>query len=264
MKHRLPTKINRLRCRVLPLVLFCFSAVSATMVHGQSEAVDPAATKILKKTTEYISGLKQFSVDTQNTLEELLETGSRVDFDVSARSTIRRPNKIRSERLGDLHDQRFYYDGETLTLFNPGEKVYATAPAPKSIEGALDFVRDKLDLIVPVSDLVYSNSFELLVQDVTVAVVVGKAVINGTKCDHLLFRRPGVDFQLWVAEKGNPLPMKYVVTDTSTPERLSLVTVMSNWNLKPRLKDADFAFEPPEDAVGIAFLPLLESESANR
>ena len=46
--------------------------------------------------------------------------------------------------------------------------------------------------------------------------MVGKAVIGGVKCDHLLFSRPGVDFQVRVAGSGQPLPMKYVVTDTAT------------------------------------------------
>ena len=79
-------------------------------------------------------------------------------------------------------------------------------PAPGTIEGTLDFVRDSLGLIIPISDLVYSNAFPLLMQDVTFAAVVGKAFIGGVKCDHLLFSRPGVDFQVWVADSGKPLP----------------------------------------------------------
>jgi len=249
------------------LTLLVAIALLATLpgeASAQVPAVDPAATTILKRMTECVGGLKQFSVDTQCTLEELLETGSRVDLDVSARATISRPNKIRSERRGDVTDQRFYYNGKTLTLFNPTDKVYATVPAPDSIEGTLDYVRDSLELIIPASDLIYPNSYSLLMQDVTFGMVVGKAVINGTKCDHLIFSRPGVDFQVWVADKGKPLPMKYVVTDTATPARLSLVTVMNNWNIKPRVKDADFAFTPPKDAKPITFLPLITTSGSNR
>ena len=46
--------------------------------------MDPAATQILKRMTDYLGGLKQFSVHTQNTLEDMLDSGHRVDFDVSA------------------------------------------------------------------------------------------------------------------------------------------------------------------------------------
>ena len=43
-------------------------------------------------------------------------------------------------------------------------------------------------------------------QDVTLALNVGKEVIGGVKCDHLLFSRPGVDFQVWMPDSGAPLP----------------------------------------------------------
>ena len=93
-------------------------------------------------------------------------------------------------------------------------------------------------------------------QDVNLAVVVGKAVIGGVTCNHLLFSRPGVDFQVWVADSGKPLPFKYVVTDTGIPNRLSVTTVMSDWNVAPQVDDARFTFVPPQGAKQIEFMPL--------
>ena len=177
------------------------SVTVATDARAQTPAVDPAAMQILKRMTDYLGSLKQFSVHTQNTLEDVLDSGHRVDFEISANVIISRPNKLRAERKGDLIDQVFYYDGKTLTLYNPSDKVYATEPAPGTIEEMLDFARESLGLAVPVADLVYRNAFPLLMQDVTLAVVVGKAVIGGVKCDHVLFSRPGVDFQVWVADR---------------------------------------------------------------
>ena len=48
------------------------------------------ATKILQRMTDYLGSLKQFSVHTQNTLEDLLASGHRVDFDVSANVIVSR------------------------------------------------------------------------------------------------------------------------------------------------------------------------------
>ncbi len=232
------------------------AATVATEVRAQTPAVDPAATKILQRMTDYLASLKQFSVHTQNTLEDVLDSGHRVDFDVSANVIISRPNKLLAERKGDLLSQVFYYDGKTLTLYNPSDKVYATEPAPGTIEGVLGFARESLGLAVPVSDLVYRDAFRLLMQDVTFAAVVGKSVIGGVKCDHVVFSRPGVDFQVWVAEGGRPLPRKYVVTDTGTPALLSVVTVMSDWNVAPAVADARFAFAPPPGAKRIEFMRM--------
>jgi hypothetical protein len=183
---------------------------------------------------------------------------------VSANVIISRPNKLRAERRGDLIDQFFYYDGKTLTLYNPSDKVYATEPAPGTIEELLDFARESLGLTVPVADLVYRNAFPLLMQDVTFAVVVGKAVIGGVKCDHLLFSRLGVDFQVWVADSGKPLPYKYVVTDTGNPGRLSVSTVMSDWNVAPAVADDRFAFVPPQGSKAITFIRSETTSGSNR
>jgi hypothetical protein len=206
--------------------------------------------------SDYLGSLLQFSVHTQNTIEDVLYSGYRVDYDVSAEVVVRRPNKLRAERKGDLIDQVFYYDGETLTLYNPSDKVYATEAAPETIEEMFDFARESLGLNIPVADLVYRNAFPLLMQDVSLAVVVGKSVIGGVRCDHLLFSRPGVDFQVWVADSGAPLPYKYVVTDTGTPARLSISTVMSDWDVKSAAADDRFSFMPPKEALLIDFMPF--------
>jgi hypothetical protein len=218
--------------------------------------VDPAATRILQKMTDYVGSLQQFSVHTQNTLEDLLVTGQRVDVDVSADVAISRPNKLHAERKGDLVDQVFTYDGQTLALYNPSDKVYATRSAPGSIEEMLDFARESLGLMVPAADLVYRNAFALLMQDVNLAVVVGKSVIGEVTCDHLLFSRPGVDFQVWVADSGRPLPYKYKVTDTGTPALVSVTTIISDWNVSPELGDDRFTFVPPQGVRQIDFMPL--------
>ncbi len=240
-------------CALGVLVL---SAIIATGVRAQAPAVDPTAMQILQRMTDYLGGLKQFSVHTQNTLEDALESGHRVDFDVSAKVIVSRPNKLHAARKGELIDQDFYYDGKTLTLYNPSDKVYATEPVPGTIEEMLDFARESLGLIVPVADLVYRNAYSLLIQDVKMAVVVGKSFIGGVRCDHLIFSRPGVDFQVWVADSGKPLPYKYVVTDTGTPALLSITTVMGDWKVAPAVADTTFTFVPPKGAKPIIFMPL--------
>ena len=153
-------------------------------------------------------------------------------------------------------DQVFYYDGKTLTLYNPPDKVYATEPAPGTIEGMLNFARSSLGLVIPAADLIYRNNFKLLMQGVTLATVIGKEFIGGVKCDHLLFSRPGVDFQVCVADSGDPLPYKYIVTDTGTCALISITTVMSDWNVEPVVDDAFFNFVPPNGVKKISFMPL--------
>lgn len=245
----------------LVTALFVFAVITIIVnINDRSWAappeVDPAATKILQQMSDYLGNLQQFSVQTQNTLEDLLEFGNRVDYEVSAAVVVSRPDRLRAERKGDMVDQIFFYDGKTLTLYNPSDKVYAIEQAPGTIEEMFDYTREKLGLIIPVADLVYRNTFPLLMQDVTLAIVIGKSVIGNVTCNHLLFSRPGVDFQIWVADSGTPLPYKYVVTDTGTPERLSISTVMSDWNVTLTVEDDQFSFDAPKEAKSIKFMPF--------
>ncbi len=226
--------------------------------------VDPEAVKVLRRMTDYVSSLKQFSVHVRNLQEEMLEVGHRADFEMSVKVLVSRPNKVRADRVGHLVDQSFYYDGTTLTLSNPSHKLYATAPAPATIEETIDFSRETLGVGLPVADLVYRNAFPLLMQDVNLAGVVGKEVIEGVTCTHVLFIRPGVDFQVWVADGDQPLPYKYVVTDTGTRELLSTTSLMSDWNVAPGASDAQFTFVPPPGAKATTFLPLAKSTGQDR
>jgi hypothetical protein len=255
---------RRIASACFALGVLTLTAAVSTNAPAQTPAVDPAATRILKKMSDYLSGLQQFSVRTQNTLEDHLVSGQRVDYDFSASVTVRRPNKLRAARQGDVLDQRFFYDGKTLTLYNPSDKVYGTAPAPDTIEKTIAFARESLGLLLPAADLLYRNVFPLLMEEVTRAAVVGKAVVGGVKCDHLLFSRPGVDFQIWVAEGKRPLPHKYVVISTATPPLLNITTVMSNWNLAPSAADALFAFKPPQGAKAIPFMSLESGSGSSR
>src|SRR5262245_31990528 len=125
---------------------------------AQPSGVEPQADQLLRRMTNYIGGLRQFSVDTHSTIEVVMPSGQKLQYDNDAALSVQRPNKLLARRRGDLIDQAFYYDGKTLSLYNPKEKVYATVPAPGTIEAMLDFARESLDLVAPASDLVYRNA----------------------------------------------------------------------------------------------------------
>ena len=75
---------DRRAAACLAVGVCALAATVATEVRAQAPAVDPAATKILQRMTDYLGSRQQFSVRTQNTLEDLLASGHRVDFDVTA------------------------------------------------------------------------------------------------------------------------------------------------------------------------------------
>jgi hypothetical protein len=236
----------------------------STDARAQAPAVDPAAVQTLKKMTDFLDGLQQFSVNSQSVVEEMHVSGHRVDYDLSASVTVKRPNMLKTERTGQMMHQRFFYDGKSLAVYNPNEKVYATQTGLGTIEDMITFARETVGVLLPAADLLYRNAFKLLMQDVTLAVSVGTTVVGGVECDHLLFSRPGVDFQVWVARGEQPLPRRYAVTETGTPALLSITTVFSDWNTAPAGDDAQFSFVPPEGAKAIPFTQLEKAGGSSR
>jgi hypothetical protein len=128
----------------------------------------------------------------------------------------------------------------------------------------ITFARESVGILLPAADLLYRDSFPLFMKDVTLAAVVGQAEIGGVRCHHLIFSRPGVDFQVWIADGKQPWPHKYVVTETSAPSRLSITTFLSDWNTAPVVDDAQFNFVPPKGAQAIDFLPPRDARASDR
>ena len=222
---------------------------------SQSTAVSPQAVQLLKKSTNFLACQQQFSLDTESSIEVVLGSGQKIQFDHTARVSVERPNKLRAERTGDLVDQIFYYDGESLTLHNPVGNYYAKIPAPGTLEEMLDFAREKLDIVAPASDLLYKNAYDILMQDVTSGFVVGKGVVDGVRCDHLAFRAPHVDWQIWIEEGDRPLARKLVITTRDKLNAPQFTVVTKNWNLEPKFSIETFGFMPPRCPQEVEFVP---------
>jgi hypothetical protein len=224
-------------------------------VLAQAPAIDPAAERLLKASTDFVARQQAFSVDTRNTLEVVLKSGQKIEFNHRASQSVLRPNKLRAQRSGDLVDQHFFYDGKTLTLFNPAAKAFAQVAAPDTLEGMLDFARNKLDIVAPAGDLVYKDAYAILMDGVTEGMVVGKAVIEGVRCDHLAFRAPHVDWQIWIQEGPQPLPRRLLITTRDLPNAPQFGITMTRWNLKPQFGPRHFDFVAPAGAAKVDFLP---------
>lgn len=232
------------------------SVTTPTDVRAQESTVDPDAARILKRMTDYISGMQRFSLHTVTMLEEVLESGQKIQHDLSATMVIQRPNKLQAKQTGFRFDQKFFYDGKTLTIYNEQDNYYASVAAPDNIDALLHFARDELDIVPPTGDIVFTNAFDLLTASVTSGWVVGKAVVDGVECDHLAFTGPLVDWQIWIADGERPLPYKYVLTTNDDPAYPEYIVLMSDWDVSPEVNDAMFEFTPPRDAKETELMPM--------
>jgi hypothetical protein len=230
-------------------------AVVSMAAQAQSAGIAPEAKQILKVSTDFMASQQRFTADTRNTLEIVLTSGQKIEFNSTGHQFVQRPNKLRSERSGDLVEQLFVYDGKSLTLYQPQEKVYAQVAAPGTLEEMLDFARIKYDVVAPFGDMIFKNAYDILMDGVTEGMVVGQAVIEGVVCDHLAFRAPDVDWQIWIQQGAQPLPRRIVITTLDLPNAPQFAVTVTRWNLEPAFDAQTFTFTPQAGVKQIELLP---------
>jgi hypothetical protein len=89
-------------------------------------------------TATFRTSQQKFSAGTRNTLEVVLKSGQKVEFNPLARLSAQRPDRLRAERIGDRVEPAFIYDGKSLVPDNPQANVFAQVAAPNTPEGMRD------------------------------------------------------------------------------------------------------------------------------
>ena len=256
---RLKGSQPRSRSGMAAVLLPAFLALSLSAPAGtaaEAEGVDPEAARLLKRMTEFLGDQERFSLETTNTVEIVLENGQKIQFTGTSRTSVQRPDKLHSERIGDVLAQSLYYDGQTVTLANPDDGYYATVAAPPTLDGMLDFAREVLDVVAPAGDLITRDAYGRLMADARSGFVVGKSYVSGVRCDHLAFRGYGVDWQVWIEDGDRPVPRKYVITTVDIAQAPQAEILVTGWNLSPSYDEAQFRYSPPADAKRIDFVTL--------
>jgi hypothetical protein len=208
--------------------------------------------------SQYLAALQGFTFSADHSTEVVLDSGQKLTLSASSDVSVRRPNKLRSDRRGQVVDVSLFYDGETLTIYGKKADLYAQAPAPATLDRAIDFARDRLDLDAPGADLLYSEPYAILTEDVVSGIRVGTAVVDGVPCEHLAFRGNQTDWQIWIEEGARPLPRRYVITTRDVASFPEFTVEMHDWNTTPDLPDAVFQFVPPATSRRIDFLRIAE------
>lgn len=247
--------------RSVPIVLGmlalggCESALAEHSQAAPKPTIDPKADQLLRQMSKSLAATKSFRVDADHVLEVVTKEGEKLQFVAQSRVAIQRPNKVRSERLGPIADTTLYYDGKKLTIYGNRANLYASADAPPTIDGAIDFARDKLNLEAPAADLFYTDVYKGLMDGgVTSASYIGSEPIGDRICHHLAFRSKETDWQIWIEDAPRAMPCRYVITSKTEPGSPQFQVSLSNWKIPAGLDESEFTFKPPSGAERIEFL----------
>lgn len=211
--------------------------------------IEPDADKILRAMTAHLSRLKAFTAryDVDNEIIDV--DGQKLQFSSSGTLAVERPNKLRVTRKGAFAEAELVFDGSTISIVGRQANVYAQLPSPGSaIEEAVEELRAATGIDAPGADLLAADSYAVLTEDVVEGSHIGTGVVGGVECEHLAFRNPRVDWQIWIAKGDKPLPMKYVVTTKWITGAPQFTLRLADWNEAPQLGADRFVFTAPPGA----------------
>jgi len=219
----------------------------------EKAAIEPEAARILKAALERIGGATSFTFRAEITKDSPLPSGQKIQFPGTLEVAVRRPNGFWNIVEGEQRTARSWYDGKTFTLLDGGKNVYACWPAPGKLDDLFGTMKDTLGFAPPLVPLLRDNLAATALAKVASGFIVGVGVIGETRCRHLAFRGEKTDWQVWVAEEGEPVIKRLVITYKLEPGSPQYAATFLSWDFAPRLSDDAFNFTPPPGAVQCEF-----------
>ena len=219
------------------------------------------AKRLLKAMSDYLDTQQAISFDYDAALEVVTTDKQKLALASSGAVTLNRPDKIRAARAGGFLDVETVFDGKTLTLLGKNANKYTQVEIAGTIDQLIDELKDKYDRPLPAADLLTSDSYTALMEDVYDSKDLGSGVINGTECDFLAFRKDDVDLQIWITQGNEPRPCRYVITSRLVEDGPQYSVEFRNWNAGDKAAKDDFAFLNPTNAEKIDLKDLQEKTS---
>jgi hypothetical protein len=222
---------------------------SAATVHGA--CADDSA-NLLKAMTDYTAAQNSISATFDSNVEVVTSELQKIQFTSSGQFKLSRPDKLRIRRTGGYADVELVFDGKTVSLYGNNAKVYAQADMGGTIDQLVEGIQEKTGGAMPGTDLLLSNSYDVLTSDVIEGHHVGQGVVDGVECEHLAFRGHDTDWQIWIQTGAQPIPRKYVITSKTLAGAPQYTLRIKEWKADV-IADADaFTFKPPEGATKVS------------
>ena len=224
-------------------------AVLSVAATQGARADDPG--KILKGMSDYLAGQKSLSAKFDSDIEAVTPELQKIQFTSSGEMKMNRPDKLRIRRTGGYADVELVYDGKTVSLYGNNAKSYVQAELAGTVDQMINTLQGKSGAGMPGADLLLSNSYDELMANVIDAKHIGQGVVDGVECEHLAFRGPETDWQIWIEPGAKPVPRKYVITSKTVTGAPQYTLKIRDWKTDANA-DGDFAFKAPADTTKVA------------
>ena len=223
-----------------------------------SLAQEGDAKAILKAMSDYVGSQETIELTFDSAIEIITPQLEKIQFTNSGGALLRRPDKLHAHRVGGYADVEMFYDGKTTSVYGRHVNGYAQFEAPGSVDDLIHALREGHGIALPGADLLLTNSYAVLAEDIQEAKHIGRGVIGGVECEHLAFRNFDTDWQLWVEVGANPIPRKMIVTSKTMNSAPHYTLQVKEWKTGVTPADDAFTFSPPAGASTLSPEALVE------
>jgi hypothetical protein len=221
--------------------------------------IEPQADAALHRMSDYLAGLKAFRMETTTIDEKITTEHQKIQELKESKVVVKRPGMLRIDRVGPKGHAVFRDDGKQFTLYHSEKNIYTDAPAPPTIDAAVDNAGSRLDIDAPGGDLIVSDAYKALTDGVKVGRYVGLEPIGNVQAHHLAMTKKDVDYQLWIQDGPQPLPLRYVIVSKDMPSQPEYTLEIRNWDPNAAVADDDFKLTIPQGATRVD-LALKQTE----
>ena len=249
------------------VILLLCTVLASSYSFAQDEKTPPATTAptesqqearalLLSMATE-LGDAQRFQVDVQVAYDSVQEDGQKIEFGETRQISVERPSMLLTEtQNSDGTGEYLLFDGQWITVGDLGAKIYARAPQPGDIDAGIKYFLNGLHMRLPLAAMLMNSFPQELEKRTLVINTVEDTDILGEPAKHLAGRMKDVDFQVWIATKNRPLPLRIVLTYREAAGQPQFRANFSNWSFNPVFPKNMFAFTMQPGAVEV---PLAAS-----
>ena len=235
-------------------------AASTAAASAAAPTVAEPADRLLKDLGAYIGSAQEFTFHADVTFDHVLPSGQKLQFGAAEEVMLQRPGRLYVEWNGDLGARQFWYDGKSVTLFDPAMPFYASEAAPPEIDGMLEQLLPKLDFVPPLADFLYHDPYKTVRANIQYGFDLGQNDVNGRSCRTLAFVEKEIDWQIWIENGPQLTPCKLVITYKNQPAQPQFSAVFSDWHFAPRIAEPVFIPELPPGTQKIPFATVAAAK----
>ena len=220
--------------------------------------IEDEAMQALLSMSNYLKSSKNFSFEADVLYDDVLPSGQKILVSSHNFVSLRRPENLFVEHASDAGKRKLWFDGKSITLFDPENGTYGSDTFSGNTDKALNHLMNVLRFTPPLADFLYENPAAALTKTTLHGFVVGKTQIDGKPCLHLAFVDPFVDWQIWIEERPIPLPIRLVITYKTIQSAPQYLAHFTRWDFS-RLPDSLFLAKIPQGSIQIPFLKTQQT-----